>query len=756
MHTPTSMASSFTSIFQDRFNNAESEEALMLQNVPDEHFSQAGSSASHGRRGAPFNNQHSTGQSRESSSGSSVRDVWERWDWSDVGKFEFQDQFDDEDEPLRPRLGPSMRDISVGSQALHTLDFLDQDWFLGLMSSVILLNSCLVTYEATNGDAEQACRPLFVAALMFYALELGCRVLRSGVNIFSFDRLGFVNWAFLFVVLEGGFRLVLVPLCVPALKKSAFVNNMAQISVMLTCTRLVVIMRVVILTWTETHWFQWMSGGVIMANSIVMGIELDSPSPLWWWVNQAMLMFFLFETSARIRLRGCASFLCDPNDRVWNIMDFLIVAFGVLDSWTDRIAQLLGGVSGHRDNGPSNLMMMLVRMLRLLRILRLLKLVKAVRPLYILAKGVTQAMQSIFWVLVLTLVTIYAFAILATRMVGHGLLLHDPNQIPKETKEMFATICDSMFTLFGVMNSQLFSELEPLMSEVPCTKPAFVVFTICSSWALLSVMTGVVSDHMMSVRETQAQNDEQAQEDRRAWLNQNLCGIFAAADKDGSGTLGRDEYLELLKSPYHREKIQEITTMPVQDLAMMFEWLDFNGNGVIDFKELFRGCAWLNEPINGKSFLKITHSARSHCCELRKMTNKLRNEAELLKRRHENWQERLADHLHEALEAKRRFHEADRRAADAAQARLAAREELYTACTVAGYEATSNAAVALGHQNEEELLAFLRSGPTSPTWPTSPTSGDGAPTMFPASSVGRPDGSVLATTRLLTAPNWAR
>ena len=66
-------------------------------------------------------------------------------------------------------------------------------------------------------------------------------------------------------------------------------------------------------------------------------------------------------------------------------------------------------------------LMMLMRMLRLLRILRLLRLVKAVRPLYLLAAGVVASMQSMIWVMLLTLTVLYACAILTTRLIGHGL-----------------------------------------------------------------------------------------------------------------------------------------------------------------------------------------------------------------------------------------------------------------------------------------------------------------------------------------------
>ena len=75
--------------------------------------------------------------------------------------------------------------------------------------------------------------------------------------------------------------------------------------------------------------------------------------------------------------------------------------------------------------------MMMMRMLRLLRILRLVRLVKTVRPLFNLVMGVLVAMQGVAWVLVLTIVCIYAMGILSTRLVGHGMIFPAEERCPR-------------------------------------------------------------------------------------------------------------------------------------------------------------------------------------------------------------------------------------------------------------------------------------------------------------------------------------
>jgi len=87
-----------------------------------------------------------------------------------------------------------------------------------------------------------------------------------------------------------------------------------------------------------------------------------------------------------------------------------------------------------------------------MRILRLVKLIKAIRPLYILITSVLAALQGVAWVLVLTLVVLYALGIATTRLIGQRMIFPTGAHIPLHVTEPFATVPDSMFTLFRVMS----------------------------------------------------------------------------------------------------------------------------------------------------------------------------------------------------------------------------------------------------------------------------------------------------------------
>lgn len=232
-------------------------------------------------------------------------------------------------------------------------------------------------------------------------------------------------------------------------------------------------------------------------------------------MEQLLLCIYCVELGLKVQVDGMKLLSCYNPDIYWNILDVVIVMSAVIDTWV--IGLLFGStVHGARDHSSgkthhasnSGQLMMLMRMLRLLRILRLAKLVKAVRPLYLLVASIMAALEGVAWVFVLTLTLLYAMAIVATRLAGHGLIWPNGNE-PEEIMESFRTVADSMFTLFRLMTGMP-SEAEQiavdrLMDSLPFTRFFFIFFIISSTWTLLSTLTAVISENMITTSEQQKQ-----------------------------------------------------------------------------------------------------------------------------------------------------------------------------------------------------------------------------------------------------------
>lgn len=550
--------------------------------------------------------------------------------------------------PLLP-LHLSVQSV-IEESALHMpagpLSFVDTNLFLYFSGVVIIFNVIIMLNQSSHAEDWQDKWSLMnQMCLVFYVFELLARLGHWKLRFFTHPRDRYWNWLDFLIVILLGLDQWLFPLFKQTEIDQAWVPIL-RIFRMTRFLRLFKLLRVIVysdFSWAEEPWFQSVVAFMISFNAIVMGLETDIRSGLWMWVDHAMLIFFMFELAVRFKRDGW-KFFTNQDDRFWNILDFTIVVTGIMDLWVMKAYRIISQTQGDTQFGQ---MIMLMRTLRLMRLLRLLRLVKAVRPLYVLAMGVLEAMQSMIWVLVLTIVALYSFAIITTRLIGHGSLAASPQDIPPRARELFKTVADSMFTLFAVMNGQDWQDIEPLLAEMPVTKPIFVIFTIYSSWALLSVMTGVVSDNMLRVRVEHEESNEQALLQRHQMLRGVLGEVFASADVDGSGWLRRDAYFEVLNIPFHTKKIQAAASVPLKDVRSMFDWLDDDGTGVIQFEDFLSGFHCLNDKPSGKSLLQLDSDTKVRFAQIQTSMQALEDEVETLRLRAHVHREEIMNVLRE-------------------------------------------------------------------------------------------------------------
>lgn len=148
------------------------------------------------------------------------------------------------------------------------------------------------------------------------------------------------------------------------------------------------------------------------------------------------------------------------------------------------------------------------------------------------------------------------------------------------------------------------------MEAAPWLKPVFIIFTIYSTWALLAVMSGVVSENMIAAS---SQQDEEEIAMRRAEVEekaQELTRVFFEADADQSGRIDRAEFEQMLANPEMCGVLKRIAKLSPQELRDIFEWLDVDGDGEIAIKEFINGFLWIHEPLSGRSVMKVVNEIR--------------------------------------------------------------------------------------------------------------------------------------------------
>ncbi|CAK9109604.1 unnamed protein product [Durusdinium trenchii] len=280
---------------------------------------------------------------------------------------------------------------------------------------------------------------------------------------------------------------------------------------------------------------------------------------------------------------------------------------GITDLW---VMPLIGWLIGQTDTKSSVLQAM--QLLRLLRITRLIRIVRIIPPLYSLAVGIGEALQSMFWVLIFLFMMLYACAILTARCLGVSPEdeIAEEGSKAEEVRLMFHGVLPSMFVLFESITCWSLMTFVPLFDVSSTSRVVAVIFYIFANWGLLAVMTGVVSEKMMATKErlTQETDDGPKHEPgsaSMAHLEMMLVDFFKRADTDGSGSVSKDEFNNMLLCTDIMKPVMEQSALDAQDFGELFDWLDSDKDGCVNIDEFLRGFRWLVATIDPKGLLKL-------------------------------------------------------------------------------------------------------------------------------------------------------
>merc|ERR1719174_3691762 len=235
----------------------------------------------------------------------------------------------------------------------------------------------------------------------------------------------------------------------------------------------------------EHPYFDVFLASVIGINGVLISLQLDIEWVGWVWVDNVFLVIYLFELFLRLKRWG-RHFFIHSDDWGWNWLDFLIVLTGVIDLWMlpaiVLVREQIFGVPTDIDTTVPNNVLSLIKLMRLMRVLRLVRVLKSIPPLYTLLVGVAGAFGAMKWVIVLTLLTLYAGAIVFTNLVGKGMIYGGEDNVPDQAMEVFGTMGASLFSLFEMMNGD--TEVIQPIANVMAGKFLFAGFMVVANWAV--------------------------------------------------------------------------------------------------------------------------------------------------------------------------------------------------------------------------------------------------------------------------------
>jgi len=456
----------------------------------------------------------------------------------------------------------------------ETFKFVEGHVFTVISAAIILANCVAMILQTTDHDGEYAfvfCR-LNDIFLIWYLIELGLRGLhhQSGLLFGSLSDV-WGNWLDMFIIFCGIVEQWLLPLLTEDKNSAQWLKFFRLLRVL----RVLKIVRIILdsdMTWVEGHVFESFMLTVIMANAVVMGLELDIPWDGWTILDNIFLVMYVFELTMRFKLLGWSYFGMHRSGVVMSYLDVVIVGAGILEKWmTPAISlveiHLLGQKESSFHLGPQ---VRILRILRVFRILRIYRVVRSIKPLYVLMGGVLHAMQGMHWVFVLALFMLYAGGILFTSLIGHGYAFD--GRPPPDAQETFGTVVDSMFELFKLMNDDQ-SVVDPILSSA-VGKLMFVLFMVVSNWAILAILTSVVSDGMIaSSQKADAEDMLMTTTTVRVNNANRLRVIFKEVDKEGRGRCTQEHFKSIFSDQGLRVELCSATGSDIDCLVELFNIL---------------------------------------------------------------------------------------------------------------------------------------------------------------------------------------
>eukprot|EP00927_Polykrikos_kofoidii_P065752 TRINITY_DN61468_c0_g1_i1.p1 TRINITY_DN61468_c0_g1~~TRINITY_DN61468_c0_g1_i1.p1 ORF type:complete len:705 (-),score=111.20 TRINITY_DN61468_c0_g1_i1:409-2523(-) len=510
------------------------------------------------------------------------------------------------------------RKHAVGPPGPAWLEFVEGNMFGRLACSVIIANMVTMALEASHSEYEQML--VFVllngAFLVFYIVELSLKALLFQWQLL-FGPWATVcwNWVDVVVVCFGVIDQCIVHFFQTMDESTSHIGilRVGRLMRFLRLTRPLKLIKVILdadFSWTEEDPFQKFLLFVIVANSIIIGLECDFADFAGWeYVEHALLIVFGFELMARIRLHGMLLFR--PARLMWTWLDVVIVGGGVVDLWLLPCVTLLIRLLGAGNEGIDSVVDKLstvVRLARLSRIFRLLRLVQAVPSLRGLISGIFTAMRGMFWVLILLLVCLYVCAVLIMHVAQEGVVI-DGVVTSADIQAVVPDVQSAIFLLFNVMNGDS-SQIGYLLENSPSLRILCMAFYILTAWCILAILTGVVSENMLTGTEMVKKQQEALAKDQAAEQSRLKLGeVFDMSDGNENCSLNQKEFDNMLNNPVAMTSLTEVTGLCQNEFRTLFKYIS-NRDPVTDEysieKEAFiNGLECENRPVSERSIMRL-------------------------------------------------------------------------------------------------------------------------------------------------------
>jgi len=357
--------------------------------------------------------------------------------------------------------------------------------------------------------------------------------------------------------------------------------------------------------------FDMLIGFLIMANAIVMAIELEyggsliapelglpKDTELWpaadeafFVLNHVFCVIFLMEFSLRVYSWGVKFFKSPAN-----CVDAAIVWISVVDLY---IMQPMGTPL------PNVAFLRLLRIAKLLKALNIIKQLRPFRHLRVLCGACMASTGALMWSVIFLMFVHFMFAIFMTQMLNG--FLHDEAaelEVQLQVYTYFGTVSRSLLTMWEItLTTGAWAKIGRLLIyEVDRIYTLFFVsYVYLFSFGAMKVISALFLKETLAA----ASNDQDMIIDekvkRKNRFTDLIRNLFRKMDTDDSGSIELDELKTFMSNPAGAHWFYMLD-IEAPELYQLFSLLDQKGTGKVDFSSFITG---VNQLAGGARSLDI-------------------------------------------------------------------------------------------------------------------------------------------------------
>jgi hypothetical protein len=342
---------------------------------------------------------------------------------------------------------------------------------------------------------------------------------------------------------------------------------------------------------------------IITVNNDMERLSHSKPTAQYPKIDMCFLVLYCAELACKLAVHGVFFFWNE--DMSWNIMDFMLVLYSLIDSIA--ASQSPGG----RAKGPT--WVRTLRIFRVAKVLRILKFVQAFKQLHVIMTAIVQSALALFWILMIFAIIFMIFSLYFVSSTATYLeSVESVEDLDMEgLVREFGSVQRCVLTLFMTLTGGGdWGDIHSLLLPVGMASTVFIFYVCLSQLALINIVTGIFCDNAMKLSEPDVTQkaDDQFENDKE--LAKALLKLFLTVDHEDDGLLNKGEFQEMLESGRLANFLMYLGIDPLWSethLPMLFD-------RIVEVKGISpdrAGVTWVDASILVETCMSLRGNARS-------------------------------------------------------------------------------------------------------------------------------------------------